>query len=340
MTMQAPKSIPSPEALTLTDRKRIGALDVVRGFALCGILLVTIPPIANIGSDVVITVSESPNDLLRLLTAHRFFPIFSLLFGIGFALQWRSAAARVPRPRLVLMRRLLVLLGIGVLHFLLWPGDILSTYAVVGLLVLLPSTWLAQWATAGLAAVLIAVSLALGGDRLLMVAGLFMLGSALVRYGVIDRIEESTRVPLLLGVVLLAAAAPLLWAQINADLADRHYNRVDNAAGFLLAGVYVCALLVLLRTPLRLVLATVFAPLGRMALTNYLTATVLVWAASLALGDWLRAPTPGRVIAVAGAVLFLQWFWSTLWLRRFRYGPVEWLWRWATWIRRPNLTRQ
>jgi uncharacterized protein len=147
-------------------------------------------------------------------------------------------------------------------------------------------------------------------------------------------------VPLLLGVVLLAAAAPLLWAQINADLADRHYNRVDNAAGFLLAGVYVCALLVLLRTPLRLVLATVFAPLGRMALTNYLTATVLVWAASLALGDWLRAPTPGRVIAVAGAVLFLQWFWSTLWLRRFRYGPVEWLWRWATWIRRPNLTRQ
>jgi uncharacterized membrane protein YeiB len=239
---------------------------------------------------------------------------------------------------LILLRRLLVLLGIGVLHFL-WPGDILTTYALVGLLVLLPSTWLPRWAATALAGVLIAASLALGGDRLLMVAGLFMLGSVLVRFGIVDWIEESTRVPLVLGLVLGVVAAPLVWAQVSADLPGRQSGMVVNAAGILLAGVYVCALLVLLRTPLRPALATVFAPLGRMALTNYLTATVIATAAGLAFGGALQHLTSGEVVAIAGAVLGVQWLWSVLWLRRFRFGPLEWLWRWATWARRPALRR-
>ncbi|HEX6857770.1 MAG TPA: DUF418 domain-containing protein, partial [Streptosporangiaceae bacterium] len=36
----------------------------------------------------------------------------------------------------------------------------------------------------------------------------------------------------------------------------------------------------------------------------------------------------------------VQWAFSTLWLRRFRQGPLEWLWRWATWARRPPLRRR
>jgi len=339
VTSQTPQSLAPAQAPPAAARERIGALDVVRGFALCGILLVNIPPIASTGQEVMVGVAGASDDLLGLFTVHRFFPIFSLLFGIGFALQMRSAAARVPRPRLILLRRLLVLLGIGVLHFLLWPGDILTTYALVGLLVLLPSTWLPRWAATALAGLLIAGSLALGGDRLLMVGGLFMLGSVLVRFGVVDRIEESTRVPLLLALVFGAVAAPLVWAQVGADLPDRQSGMVVNAAGILLAGLYVCAMLVLLRTPLRPGLATVFAPLGRMALTNYLTATVVVTAASLTFGDALRHLTSGEVVAIAGAVLGVQWVWSVLWLRRFRFGPLEWLWRWATWARRPALRR-
>jgi uncharacterized protein len=339
VTSQAPQNLSLAQGPPAAVRKRIGALDVVRGFALCGILLVNLPPIASVGQDVMVGIAGASDDMLGLLTVHRFFPIFSFLFGIGFALQMRSAAARVPRPRLVLLRRLLVLLGIGVLHFLLWPGDILTTYALVGMLVLLPSTWLPRWAATGLAGVLIAASLALGGDRLLMVAGLFMLGSVLVRFGIVDRIEESTRVPLLLGLALDAAAAPLVWTQVEADLSGRLSGIVVNAAGILLAGVYVCALLVLLRTPLRPALATVFAPLGRMALTNYLAATVIVTSASLVSGDALQHLTSGEVIAIATAVLCVQWLWSVLWLRRFRYGPLEWLWRWATWARRPTLRR-
>lgn len=70
--------------------------------------------------------------------------------------------------------------------------------------------------------------------------------------------------------------------------------------------------------PARPALRTVFVPLGRMALTHYLTATVL---------------------GIAGAILTIQRVWSTLWLPRYRQGPLEWLWRWVTWARRPPLRR-
>jgi uncharacterized membrane protein YeiB len=314
---------------------------VVRGFALCGILVANIQPIANAGKVVIAAGSPADPewDWLGLLVPQRFFPIFSLLFGVGFSLLLGSAAGRAPRPRLILLRRLLVLLGVGLVHFvLLWQGDILTVYAIVGLVVLLPSTWLPRWAVAGLAAVLIPVSAIFTGGYYSLVPGLFLLGSALVRYGVIDRIERSAWGPAVLGLVLAAGAAPALWWQIG-DLSDQDSARAMAVAGLLLAGVYVCILLVLLRTPVRPALETVFAPLGRMALTNYLTATVIVLAVSRFFDDPPDKWSVPTVLLIAGAILAAQWSWSTLWLRRHRQGPLEWLWRWATWARRPPLRR-
>jgi uncharacterized protein len=330
---------PAGPATTSLGRSRISALDVVRGFALCGILWVNIKPIANAGR-VVVSVSPPGTDgeWIGLLTDQRFFPIFSLLFGVGFSLLLESAAGRAPHPRLILLRRLLVLLGIGLAHHvLLWQGDILAVYAIVGLVVLLPSTWLPRWAVAGLATAFIPAGLVLNGFFAL-VPGLFLLGSALVRYGVIDRIERSTRVPAALGLVLAAGAAPAAWWQVGA-VPDGDFGRSMAVAGLLLAGVYVCGLLLLLRTPLRPVLQAVFAPLGRMALTNYLTATVLVLAVSRFLDGPPERWSSTTLLLIAGAILAAQWLWSALWLRRYRQGPLEWLWRWATWARRPPLRR-
>ncbi|MDP4504960.1 DUF418 domain-containing protein [Nonomuraea turcica] len=108
-------------------------------------------------------------------------------------------------------------------------------------------------------------------------------------------------------------------------------------SGLLLAGAYLCGLAVLLRTPLRPVLQAAFAPLGRMALTNYLTATLLVRAVARFM-DGPPAEWPATtVLMIAGGILAVQWLWSTLWLRRYRQGPLEWLWRWAAWGRRPPL---
>jgi uncharacterized membrane protein YeiB len=240
---------------------------------------------------------------------------------------------------LVLLRRLLVLLVIGLAHLLvLWPGDILTTYAIVGVLVLLPSTWLPRWAVLGLAAAGIAASLIFARGGNLVIPGLFLLGSALVRYGVIDRMEQSARVPAVVGLIMAAVAAPALRWQIGLEAGDVHDpSRSIAVAGLLLAGVYVCTLLVLLRTRLQPALHAVFAPLGQMALTNYLIATVLVLGFGRVLGDAPDRWPLTTVFVIAATVLSVQWLWSTLWLRRYRYGPLEWLWRWATWGRRPAL---
>lgn len=327
-------------------RARIAALDVLRGFALCGITLANIVPIASTaisGGPAVVGPVAGETDWVHLLVDHRFFPIFSFLFGVGFSIVLESAAARSPRPRLVLLRRLAVLLAIGAAHhLLLWPGDILAVYAIAGLVVLLPSTWLPRWATAALAAALLVAAILDVGGRFMIVPGLFLLGAALARYGVIRRIEHSTRVPAALGLLLAACAVPAVQVQAQfeatGDIDAVGHRIAYPLAGLLLAGAYVCLLLVLLRSPLRPVLQAMFAPLGRMALTHYLGTSAVVLALAYAVG--LSQPWSSReALGIAGAILAAQWVFATLWFRRFGYGPVEWLWRWATWLRRPPFRR-
>jgi uncharacterized membrane protein YeiB len=330
MTQNA--SVPGSGTETLPVRTRIAALDVLRGVALCGILVANVQLIAA---------SDPALDAPPLGGAQSWLglPLFSLLFGIGFALLAESAAERVRRPRLALMRRLLVLLPVGLLHMLLWPGEILSSYAVVGLLVLLPSTWLPRWAVAVLAVALLPTALIVAGGGPLMIAALFLTGSALARYGAVDRIERSTRGPILLGLGFAAVALLAQWAQDQVQTVSgpaQPPSVLFLLVDLLQTGVYACALLLLLRTPLRSVLVAVFAPLGRMALTNYLTATLLVLAAAHLLGLPVDRSVP-VAFSVAGAVLTAQILFSALWLRYFRQGPVEWLWRWGTWLRRPPL---
>ncbi|HEX4817679.1 MAG TPA: DUF418 domain-containing protein [Nonomuraea sp.] len=332
----APRHRPAPQDPTTPlppVRPRIVALDVVRGFALCGILVANVAPIAHTGPATAAVAPAGPGDAwLGLLVHQRFFPIFSVLFGVGFSLLLESAGGRADRPRVVLLRRLLALLAIGLPHmFLLWRGDILTVYALAGLLVLLPSTWLPRWAVAGLAGVLVATALILQGGHLSLVPGLFLLGSALTRYGVIDRMDRATWGPAVLCVTFTAAALPLLLTQAR----GAHGPGAFTTAGLLLAGAYACGLVALLRTPLRPLLRAVFAPLGRMALTNYLTATVAVLVVARAAGSPPGGWPASTVLLISGGVLAVQWLWSTLWLRRFRQGPLEWLWRWATWGRRP-----
>ncbi|NYI97366.1 putative membrane protein YeiB [Streptomonospora nanhaiensis] len=324
----------STETTAARGHPRIAALDVLRGFALCGILLVNVRIITSSGPPPAADLDD-PLVWLGLATSQRFLPVFALLFGMGFALLAESAARRSRRPRLVLLRRLLALLAIGLPHLLLWPGEILTAYAVLGLAVLLPSTWLPRWAVAVLSAACLAVGLAFGGGGPLLVAGLFLLGAALVRYGAARRLDGPARTPALLGLAFAAGALPALWWQVRAAASDSPaFGTALGLAGLLMAGAYVCAVLVLLRTPLRPVLRAAFEPLGRMALTNDLTATVLVLAAGRLLG--LEFDTLAQVLLTAGAVLGAQWMFSVLWLRRYRQGPVEWVWRWATWAGLPS----
>lgn len=317
---------------TSSGQPRIAELDVIRGFALCGILLANVQPISGGRTTAVSTGSDST--WLGLLVEQRFMPIFALLFGIGFSLLLRSATPRVPRPRILLLRRLLCLLAIGAAHFLLlWWGDILSTYALVGLLVLLPSTWLPRFAVATLAPALLLVSLATGDGRFTLTAALFLAGSALVRYNLIDRLAGVGRglAVILLGLALVAV--PVLIWQTTLHSSQRAFSFALATGGLLVAAFYICLLLALLKTRLRPILQAIFTPLGRMALTNYISATALVLAIVTVFD--LQTITTTNVVLIAAAILTTQCLYSTLWLRHFTQGPLEWLWRWATWTHRP-----
>ncbi|MFF0267968.1 DUF418 domain-containing protein [Kribbella sp. NPDC004536] len=126
----------------------------------------------------------------------------------------------------------------------------------------------------------------------------------------------------------------MLWQRtLTSD--DRLFWFALATGGLVVAAFYVCTLLALLTTRIRSQLIRIFSPLGRMALTNYLTATMLVL--TIIHGLDLNIISAGDVVLIAAAILTTQWMWSTLWLRRFTQGPFEWLWRWATWAERPPI---
>ncbi len=106
-----------------------------------------------------------------------------------------------------------------------------------------------------------------------------------------------------------------------------------------MACLYVCVLALLWRTPARRALSAAFDPLGRMALTCYVTASFVMVPAGLLLDSRSTLDVvPGLV--VSAAVLAAQWVFCRLWLSRFTYGPLEWAWRCITWWRRIPLRRQ
>ncbi len=317
-------------------RRRIYELDVLRGFALCGIILVNMPSVTHFGWDTNLGPARlsDASGWLQLLVQQRFFPIFTLLFGIGFALLLRSAREQVAHPYVLLLRRLSFLLVLGALHQLGQPGEALLPYAIVALVVLIPSSWLPRWASAAGAVVLIAASLIVAGGGITLIPGMFLLGAALVRYGVVDRIGTSTRVPLVLFIFFMIASVPTAIWQLQ-NLQNSGFDVASGVAGLAMAGAYVTGLLLLLRTPLRDALRTAFENLGRMALTNYVTATLLL----LATGRLLDLPSSTSwttALLSCVAILVLQWAASAMWLRYFRQGPLEWLWRSVTrWERTP-----
>ena len=330
-TTQAPAQITS-------DRGRIVALDVIRGVALCGIILVNIGPLTHFGyaDDIHEPVNlGDASGWLQLLVQQRFFPIFALLFGIGFSIFLDSAARKAPRPRVLLLRRLLLLLAIGIPFQFLQSGSALLPFAVVGLLVLLPSTWLPRWVSAIAAAALIIASLALFGGGNTLIPGMFLLGSALTRYGLVSGIGRSRRGSLVALIAFTAIAIPLtLWQLTSIETSG--FDVQSALSGLATAGAYFSLLSLLMTTGASGLLQRAFAPLGTMALTNYVSAAPLMLAAG-ALLDLPHETSWTPLLATAAVILLAQWLASTLWLRHFTQGPLEWLWRWGTWGRRRPL---
>jgi uncharacterized protein len=380
-------------------RERILALDVLRGVAVAGILfanvlvffgLFVMPPdraaaLPTAGRDAVVLFLE------KVLVDGKFYSVFSLLFGIGFGLQLaRGGDAAVPRFK----RRFRILLAIGAIHALLiWAGDILMLYALLGftmpwfarksnrellrwtvILLALPTVLyvvtLTVWTLVGsrtsspqptedVPAAILAFFEAMGrggvkeaftgnliflaarwGDlvatvRFPKVLGMFVLGLWAVRTGLAqspsDHRATLVRWSLLgwgigLPTNVIAALAFHRWAYLPPSVGGL-LGVVMQAVGVpLLALGYAATVGLLVVHGRRLI--TVFAPVGRMALTNYLMHSIIcvVLSYGFGLALWWRIGA-SSAMAIAAAIIAIQIPLSAWWLSRYRFGPIEWIWR-------------
>ncbi len=392
--------------MVATERaERIELLDALRGFALFGILLANIlywsgwsamtegQRIAFAGADAVTWQYR----FHHLLVDGKFYTIFSLLFGTGFALQIARLSARGIEGLRVYRRRVLVLLGIGLVHSLLvWDGDILTLYALLGLV--LPFFY--QWRERSLlvAAAILILLVPIAGAWLFGRLGwephqhLFALTNSIAESMGADTAPdkalewlrrddiagwaswqlsgqpfswalrlESWRIPKVLGIMLIGLVVGrrlasggllgnrrLLFHVLVAGLA---IGLPASAAYALIPGLGQADWPSLIGTvPLALAYAAAFVllwprtrpvlrhliPVGRMALTNYLTHSVIGLIFFYGIGFGLAGTfRPLAFYGIALLIFAAQILFSRWWLARHEQGPAEALWRFATYGGKP-----
>ncbi len=299
--------------------------------------------------------------LIQVACENKVYALFALLFGYGVALQM---ARMGPRSTTLHLWRMGILFLLGVCHqAYLWPGDILATYAVLGVL-LLPfrdapprtverAAWLAlatptivlaalvaSGAGASARAVEAAVVVGYPSRQALLAFAMFLLGLAAGR----ARGEADDPVPVLLRRLPLLLAAGAAGSIAYVALADLPGAGVLSwtavlaealvaVAGPALALGYAALLLWLLGRPRWQRALAPLAAAGRLSLTNYLMQSLIGVFVLARLGEI----HPPAGIAIACAVYGLQVLASRGWLACFRFGPVEWLWRALSYGRLPPL---
>lgn len=312
----------------------------------------------------------------EVVVDQRFMGVFSLLFGAGIMLFADRADARGNRGGWLSLWRNLLLLGIGALHMWLWEGDILVAYAIASPFLLLARR-LPDRALAVLGAALVLLSALVFGVTQTMVdadgaqlgeiwldaggetddavgslvlltffmraLGMMLIGVALFRSGVLsgDRPREYYRRMAAIGLGIglpLAALGVIISALDDFAPGTALLSMIPNTVGTIPATLGICALIILWNMRPETALHRRVRAAGRMALTNYLTQTILgivILRAAFEPQDLNRA----WVLLFVLAVWLLQLSWSQWWLSRFRFGPFEWLWRVATYRRLQPLRR-
>jgi uncharacterized protein len=118
----------------VSGEDRVLALDVLRGWAVGGMLVVNFGYFSQQGLGGQGGADAVGAPLIQFLADGKFWTLFSVLFGIGFAMQLERATARGATFAPVYLRRLLILFLLGLAHALLHPMEILHRYALLGVL--------------------------------------------------------------------------------------------------------------------------------------------------------------------------------------------------------------
>lgn len=389
-------------------------MDVLRGFAILGIF------IANLGSGLSwyseqasvsgpYIVPEWDHKMTMLhhwFIEGKFYSIFSLLFGWGIALQVKRGMAGGGNPLPTLRRRLFFMLLLGACHLLIWPGDIVFFYALLGFLLLplrrfsnktllitgavlllspillyaMKMTWPqlnhpAEWLNkkgvevtgsltrvtseedfmklmkegswwdqlkANIGGFFFRYSYLLFVSRIPKVLGMFLIGYVVGRSGFYKKAVENKRILYLIMAAGFAIGLPCNY--FLAQYMGHHnmeyytlkkeglYQTIVYALGVApLAMAYVAALALLFQASVCRKGLSLLAPVGKMAFSNYITQSLVGNFVFLGAGLGMMGQVGPVYYTLFGIGVFvLQVIASTLWLRYFNFGPLEWLWRSAT----------
>jgi uncharacterized protein len=399
----------SPTLLPNMERAKI--LDILRGFALLGIYIANSQFLSGYGfmpeeTKNQLATSKIDNILRMLqfiLVEGKFYSLFSLLFGIGFSIILVTNERRGSNGLTVFYRRLLILILFGLAHLLLlWEGDILMLYGLIGLLlplfrkctdrtlltwaaclilapILADIVWLSLGWTPGQPLLRrgIAVSEAYGiteqnfgsylfnkesgyaevlkwcqggiyfryqyildSGRIMKVLGIFLVGYYVGRkkmyvrpeehFGILKRVRKWG---FIIGIPVSIAAFYFIIDDKNvprnwAGLADT----VCYALGVVpMSLAYTASITLFWIRHKESTMLNRLAPAGRMALTNYIFQTifsvVIFYGVGFGLGHSFGYT---YVLLIVVAVYLFQVLYSTLWLRYYNYGPLEWIWRMLT----------
>ncbi len=123
---------------------RVIFMDVLRGFAILGIFIANLgtgfswynESVNATGPMLLPKADHTMSFMHHMLIEGKFYSIFSLLFGWGIALQFKRAEAKGINAAPTVRRRLLFMLLLGAIHLLIWPGDIVFFYAMLGFILL------------------------------------------------------------------------------------------------------------------------------------------------------------------------------------------------------------
>lgn len=416
-------SASNPLVAPVQQTERIQIVDILRGFALFGILFVNMTIFSRPIQAILFPVDPAmpwfdrvAEWLIHFLGEGKFYALFSMLFGLGLTLLMERVEGRGGRFVPLYLRRLLVLLGFGLVHaFLIWMGDILILYALIGFLLILfrkakPRTLLV-WIVILISLPLLFTVAATGlvelgrsvpeGEAQIQqifaetiasfeadqarayqvygngnfaeiteqriddytsmglsayfvmgfnVLAMFLLGVYFGKQGIFRNLEANRGLfrKLLAWGLTLGLGGNALYATMILSM-----SRIEPTWPLLLATVaqgigapllmlaYVSAFCLLALSPNWGKRLQVLAPVGQMALTNYLTQSIVCTLIFYGYGLGLFGKMGGAMgIGLTFIIYLLQVPISHWWMKRFKYGPAEWLWRSLTYGKLQPMKRQ
>ena len=366
----------TPDSGPVRESGRITSLDLIRGVAVLGILLMNAVSF-RFGSGPYLNLSAGGSETWldwavgifgEVFVDQKFMGLFSLLFGAGMILFIDRAIERGRRAVLLNLWRNALLLIIGILHAILWDGDVLMVYAVSSIF-LIAMRKLPNWLLISVGAAVFALSVACGliaqniadttsaslsglwkpGEvsteeviglpfllgYFLRALGLILVGAGLYRTGFMNGglPARTYRLTAMVGLAVglsLAAAGVVVTAANDYSREVAFIGQIPNTLGTIPCSLGYMSLVILWNNRADNWLKQRLRAVGRMALTNYLAQTVLgVLVLTTLLGD-IDFVNRSAVLVFVLAVWALQLWWSQAWSSRFLFGPAEWLWRVAT----------